>query len=196
MQGECNYIIILKNRAKTIFQQIDKVKYIFKQLSSNYYVILKYRLKIRERRKYVVEANIALETSFREIKDHLDDLHDSNSHVQEITILCGFALALLSFNNWNRSVVQGSAMLTIGFVVILLGFFMMNYYRKCNSDMKDLESLLISSTSGKPDLTYGNMNQIEEYMKSGMICIRLVYGARLINSILAGIIIISILMIL
>ena len=196
MQGECNYIIILKNRAKTIFQQIDKVKYIFKQLSSNYYVILKYRLKIRERRKYVVETNIALETSFREIKDHLDDLHDSNSHVQEITILCGFALALLSFNNWNRSVVQGSAMLTIGFVVILLGFFMMNYYRKCNSDMKDLESLLISSTSGKPDLTYGNMNQIEEYMKSGMICIRLVYGARLINSILAGIIIISILMIL
>ena len=196
MQGECNYIIILKNRAKTIFQQIDKVKYIFKQLSSNYYVILKYRLKIRERRKYVVEANIALETSFKEIKDHLDDLHDSNSHVQEITILCGFALALLSFNNWNRSVVQGSAMLTIGFVVILLGFFMMNYYRKCNSDMKDLESLLISSTSGKPDLTYGNMNQIEEYMKSGMICIRLVYGARLINSILAGIIIISILMIL
>ena len=196
MQGECNYIIILKNRAKTIFQQIDKVKYIFKQLSSNYYVILKYRLKIRERRKYVVETNIALETSFREIKDHLDDLHDSNSHVQEITILCGFALALLSFTNWNRSVVQGSAMLAIGFVVILLGFFMMNYYRKCNSDMKDLESLLISSTSGKPDLTYGNMNQIEEYMKSGMICIRLVYGARLINSILAGIIIISILMIL
>ena len=196
MQGECNYIIILKNRAKTIFQQIDKVKYIFEQLSSNYYVILKYRLKIRERRKYVVETNIALETSFREIKDHLDDLHDSNSHVQEITILCGFALALLSFNNWNRSVVQGSAMLAIGFVVILLGFFMMNYYRKCNSDMKDLESLLISSTSGKPDLTYGNMNQIEEYMKSGMICIRLVYGARLINSILAGIIIISILMIL
>lgn len=196
MQGECNYIIILKNRAKTIFQQIDKVKYIFKQLSSNYYVILKYRLKIRERRKYVVEANIALETSFREIKDHLDDLHDSNSHVQEITILCGFALALLSFNNWNRSVVQGSAMLIVGFIVILLGFFMMNYYRKCNSDMKDLESLLISSTSGKPDLTYGNMNQIEEYMKSGMICIRLVYGARLINSILAGIIIISILMIL
>ena len=165
MQGECNYIIILKNRAKTIFQQIDKVKYIFKQLSSNYYVILKYRLKIRERRKYVVETNIALETSFREIKDHLDDLHDSNSHVQEITILCGFALALLSFINWNRSVVQGSAMLAIGFVVILLGFFMMNYYRKCNSDMKDLESLLISSTSGKPDLTYGNMNQIEEYMK-------------------------------
>ena len=196
MQGECNYIIILKNRAKTIFQQIDKVKYIFKQLSSNYYVILKYRLKIRERRKYVVETNIALETSFREIKDHLDDLHDSNSHVQEITILCGFALALLSFNNWNRSVVQGSAMLIVGFIVILLGFFMMNYYRKCNSDMKDLESLLISSTSGKPDLTYGNMNQIEEYMKSGMICIRLVYGARLINSILAGIIIISILMIL
>lgn len=196
MQGECNYIIILKNRAKTIFQQIDKVKYIFKQLSSNYYVILKYRLKIRERRKYVVEANIALETSFREIKDHLDDLHDSNSHVQEITILCGFALALLSFNNWNRSVVQGSAMFIIGFVVILLGFFMMNYYKKCDSDMKDLESLLISSTSGKPDLTYGNMNQIEEYMKSGMICIRLVYGARLINSILAGIIIISILMIL
>ena len=196
MQGECNYIIILKNRAKTIFQQIDKVKYIFKQLSSNYYVILKYRLKIRERRKYVVEANIALETSFKEIKDHLDDLHDSNSHVQEITILCGFALALLSFNNWNRSVVQGSAMLIVGFIVILLGFFMMNYYRKCNSDMKDLESLLISSTSGKPDLTYGNMNQIEEYMKSGMICIRLVYGARLINSILAGIIIISILMIL
>ena len=196
MQGECNYIIILKNRAKTIFQQIDKVKYIFEQLSSNYYVILKYRLKIRERRKYVVETNIALETSFREIKDHLDDLHDSNSHVQEITILCGFALALLSFNNWNRSVVQGLAMFAIGFVVILLGFFMMNYYRKCNSDMKDLESLLISSTSGKPDLTYGNMNQIEEYMKSGMICIRLVYGARLINSILAGIIIISILMIL
>ena len=196
MQGECNYIIILKNRAKTIFQQIDKVKYIFKQLSSNYYVILNYRLKIRERRKYVVEANIALETSFREIKDHLDDLHDSNSHVQEITILCGFTLALLSFTNWNRSVVQGSAMLAIGFVVILLGFFMMNYYRKCDSDMKDLESLLISSTSGKPDLTYGNMNQIEEYMKSGMICIRLVYGARLINSILAGIIIISILMIL
>ena len=196
MQGECNYIIILKNRAKTIFQQIDKVKYIFKQLSSNYYVILKYRLKIRERRKYVVETNIALETSFKEIKDHLDDLHDSNSHVQEITILCGFALALLSFNNWNRSVVQGSAMLIVGFIVILLGFFMMNYYRKCNSDMKDLESLLISSTSGKPDLTYGNMNQIEEYMKSGMICIRLVYGARLINSILAGIIIISILMIL
>ena len=196
MQGECNYIIILKNRAKTIFQQIDKVKYIFKQLSSNYYVILKYRLKIRERRKYVVEANIALETSFREIKDHLDDLHDSNSHVQEITILCGFALALLSFNNWNRSVVQGLTMLIVGFIVILLGFFMMNYYRKCNSDMKDLESLLISSTSGKPDLTYGNMNQIEEYMKSGMICIRLVYGARLINSILAGIIIISILMIL
>lgn len=143
-----------------------------------------------------MEANIALETSFKEIKDHLDDLHDSNSHVQEITILCGFALALLSFNNWNRSVVQGSAMLAIGFVVILLGFFMMNYYRKCDSDMKDLESLLISSTSGKPDLTYGNMNQIEEYMKSGMICIRLVYGARLINSILAGIIIISILMIL
>ena len=159
-------------------------------------MILKYRLKIRERRKYVVEANIALETSFREIKDHLDDLHDSNSHVQEITILCGFALALLSFINWNRSVVQGSAMLTVGFIVILLGFFMMNYYRKCDSDMKDLESLLISSTSGKPDLTYGNMNQIEEYMKSGMICIRLVYGARLINSILAGIIIISILMIL
>ena len=64
-----------------------------------------------------MEANIALETSFREIKDHLDDLHDSNSHVQEITILCGFALVLLSFTNWNRSVVQGSTMLAIGFIV-------------------------------------------------------------------------------
>ncbi len=143
-----------------------------------------------------MEANIALETSFDEIKEQLDDLHDSNSHTQEITILCGFALALLSFNNWGRSVVQGPAMLFIGFVVILLGFYMLNYYRKCDSDMRDLESLLISSTSGKPDLTYGNMNQIEEYMKSGMVCIKLVYGARLVNSILAGIIIILILMIL
>lgn len=143
-----------------------------------------------------MEANIALETRFDQIKEQLDDLHDSNSHTQEVTILCGFALALLSFNNWGRSVVQGPAMLIIGLVVILLGLYMLNYYRKCDSDMRDLESLLISSTSGKPDLAYGNMNQIEEYMKSGMVCIWLVYGARLVNSILAGIIIILILMIL
>lgn len=144
-----------------------------------------------------MEANIALESSFNEIREQLDELHDSNTHTQEFTIVCGFIIALFSLYGWgSKSIVQGPAMFVIAFLVILLGCVMMNYYKRCDSDMKDLESLLISSTSGEPDLTYGNMNQIEEYMKSGMTCIRLVYGARLLNSILAGIIIISVLMIL
>ena len=144
-----------------------------------------------------METNIALKSSFNEIKEKLDEVHDNSNHAQEITIICGFIIALLSLYTWKSDyIVQGPAMFVASFVVILLGCIMMNQYKRCDSDMKDLESLLISSTSGKPDLTYGNMNQIEEYMKSGMICIRLVYGARLINSILAGIIIISILMIL
>lgn len=144
-----------------------------------------------------METNIALKSSFNEIKEKLDEVHDNSNHAQEITIICGFIIALLSLYTWKSDyIVQGPAMFVASFVVILLGCIMMNQYKRCDSDMKDLESLLISSTSGEPDLTYGNMNQIEEYMKSGMTCISLVYGARLLNSFLAGIIIISVLMIL
>ncbi len=144
-----------------------------------------------------MEANIALETSFTEIKEKLDELHDGSNHMQEFTIVCGFIIALLSLYTWrSKLIVQGPTMFVFAFLVILLECIMMNHYKRCDSDMKDLESLLISSTSGEPDLTYGNMNQIEEYMKSGMTCITLVYSARLLNSVLAGIIIISVLMIL